>query len=296
MKVLITGASGLMGSALRAFFAEQGLSCQSLKRLSGATEPWSWDPSTQAIRLGDDPSFDAVIHLAGESIASGRWTAAKKTRIRDSRVMGTQLLAETLAGLTRKPKVLVSASAIGYYGHREQEELHESSSVGQGFLSEVCQAWEQATEPAQAAGIRVVHARFGVVLSKRGGALAQMLTPFKLGLGGRVGPGNQFMSWIGIYDVVTILQFLISEDSLNGPINVVAPSPVTNLQFTKTLGRVLQRPTLCPMPAWAAGLVFGEMADQLLLSSTRVSPAKLIELGYEFQHSELEPALREILA
>lgn len=295
MNVLITGASGLVGTVLVPSLSEQGHVCQTLCRQSGATKPLTWDPAAQRLNLGEQPRIDAVIHLAGESIASGRWNAQKKARIRESRAQGTRLLAETLANLESKPEVLVSASAIGFYGNRGDETLDESSAPGQGFLAEVCQDWENATQPAEQAGIRVVHARLGVVLSKAGGALASMMTPFRLGLGGRIGSGRQHMSWIALDDVVTILQFLISDATLSGPVNLVTPSPVTNSQFTKALGRVLCRPTLLPMPAPVARMLMGEMAEELLLASTRVSPRKLTEAGYEFQFSELAAALDAIL-
>jgi uncharacterized protein (TIGR01777 family) len=295
MNVLITGASGLVGTALSSSLSQQGHVCHALRRQSGAPDPLTWDPAGGALNLGADCQVDAVIHLAGESIASGRWTAPKKARIMDSRVQGTRLLAAGLAALEHKPEVLISASAIGFYGDRDDETLDESSSPGQGFLADVCQAWEKQTGPAEDAGIRVVHARLGVVLSKQGGALASMMAPFRLGMGGRIGSGRQYMSWVALEDVVTILQFMISDPSLSGPVNLVAPHPVTNREFTKALGRVLCRPTLVPMPARAARLILGEMAEELLLASTRVAPQKLMEAGYEFQYTDVASALDAII-
>jgi uncharacterized protein (TIGR01777 family) len=238
---------------------------------------------------------DAVVHLAGENIAQ-RWTSSQKAKIRDSRIKGTQLLCETLARLSSPPKVLVSASAIGYYGDRGEQILTEDSPLGRGFLAEVCRGWEAATEPARQRGLRVVPLRFGVVLSPAGGALAKMLPPFRLGLGGMVGSGRQYMSWIALDDVVGAIQHAIVTDTLQGPTNAVAPQAVTNQEFTKTLGKALGRPTVFPLPAFAARLMFGEMADELLLASTRVQPAKLLGSGYRFRYPELEDALRHVLA
>jgi uncharacterized protein (TIGR01777 family) len=280
---------------LTASLVQQGHTCHALRRQTGATQTGTWDPAKGTIRLDADADYDAVVHLAGESIATGRWTAAKKTKIRESRVLGTHLLSETLAGQASKPKVLVSASAIGFYGDQGEQVLDETALPGGGFLSEVCQAWEAATQPAEQAGIRVVHARLGVVLSLAGGALKAMLPPFKMGLGGRIGSGRQYMSWIALEDVVAALQFLITQSSLSGPVNVVAPHAVTNEEFTKALGRSLHRPTLFPMPAFVAHLALGEMADALLLASTRVLPQKLLSAGHTFQLPELPSALGGIL-
>jgi hypothetical protein len=239
-------------------------------------------------------NFDAVVHLAGESIV-GRWTAEKKARIRDSRVNGTRLLCETLARVQDRPLVLVAASAIGLYGDRGDQLLNEESSPGSLFLSRVVKEWEAASEPASQHGIRVVNLRIGFVLSKAGGGLAAMLLPFKLGIGGRVGSGRQYLSWIAIDDVVGAIGHAILSDTLRGPVNAVAPRAVTNQEFTKTLGRVLWRPTLFPLPTFAAHLALGEMADNLLLASTRVEPARLLAGGYEFLFPELEGALRHVL-
>jgi uncharacterized protein (TIGR01777 family) len=246
-----------------------------------------------------DPSrlegVDAVVHLAGENIAAGRWTAARKEEIRRSRVEGTRRLCESLTRLSRRPKALVSASAMGFYGDRGDEVLRENSPPGNDFLAQVCREWEAATEPASRAGIRAVQLRFGMILSPAGGALKKMLLPFKLGVGGRIGSGRQFMSWIAIDDVVGAIHHAIVTESLQGPVNAVAPTPVNNTEYTRTLARVLSRPAIAPMPAFAARLAFGEMADALLLASQRVMPTRLQETGYRFKHPELDGALRHLL-
>jgi len=238
---------------------------------------------------------DAVVHLAGENIAAGRWTERQKARIRDSRVKGTRLLCDLLARYSPPPKALVCASAVGYYGDRGDEILKEESASGSDFLSDVCGEWEAATQTAVERGIRVVNLRIGVVLSPLGGALAKMLTPFKLGAGGVIGSGRQYMSWIALDDAVRAFHFALTNQSLHGPVNAVAPNAVTNRDFTRTLGRVLSRPTVFPMPAFAARLAFGEMADALLLASTRVQPARLLAGGFTFRYPDLEGALRHLL-
>ncbi len=301
MKIIMTGASGLVGSALSRELTQEGHSITRLVRGSSrdgsatATTDARWNPEAGTIDAQALEDHDAAIHLAGEPIADGRWNDEKKRRIRESRVKGTSLLAGALAGLNRKPRVLVSASAIGFYGSRGAEVLREESASGTDFLSEVCREWEKATLPASQAGIRVVHLRLGVVLSGEGGALAKLLTPFRLGIGGRIGSGEQYMSWIALDDVVGIVKFALTNENLRGPVNVVAPHPVTNEEFTKTIGRVLGRPTIFPLPSFAARLAFGEMADALLLSSARVEPAHLTESGYHFAYPELEGALRHLL-
>jgi uncharacterized protein (TIGR01777 family) len=254
-----------------------------------------WNPAARSIGTPALEGLDAVVHLAGDNIASGRWTAAKKASIRDSRVQGTAVLCEALAQLVKPPHVLLSASAVGYYGDRGETVLREESPPGTGFLAEVCQAWEAATAPAVQRGIRVVRLRFGMVLSQAGGALAKLLTPFRLGLGGVVGAGKQYMSWVALDDVLGVVQYALSTEALQGPVNVVAPQAVTNREFTATLGQVLRRPTRLPLPAFAARLLFGEMADALLLASTRVAPARLVASGYTLQYPELEAALRHLL-
>lgn len=296
MRVLLTGSHGLVGTALIKSLTASNHDVSRLVRGSSTdgTEI-RWNPEAGTIDKEKLEGFDVVFHLAGESIASGRWTGEKKRRIRESRVKGTQLLAKTLAQLHQRPPTLVSASAIGYYGDRGDELLTEQSRVGSGFLSDVCVEWENATTLASEAGIRVVLARFGIILDKDGGALAKMLPPFRMGIGGRIGDGKQWMSWIALDDVVSGLLFVAENQKISGPTNFVAPVPVTNAEFTKTLGRVLRRPTLFPVPAFGARLAFGEMADALLLSSQRVEPARLKNENYSFKFSELEKAIRHIL-
>lgn len=255
-----------------------------------------WSPDRYSIALSMIEGFDAVVHLAGESIAEGRWTDEKKKRIRESRVRGTRLLGDALANLAQQPKVMISASAIGYYGNRGDETLTEESAPGDDFLSDVCVEWEKATDLAKEKGIRTVNARFGIILDKDGGALKKMLPPFKMGIGGRIGDGKQWMSWIALDDVIGAIRFALTNDSLQGPVNFVAPNPVRNAEFTKTLGRVLSRPTIFPIPAFGVRLAFGEMADALLLTSQKVEPARLEAAGYVFQYSNLDNALRQAVA
>ena len=296
MKILVSGASGLVGSALRPLLAGRGHQVVRLTRGGPeASDAIPWDPLRQMLDAGRVEGFDGVIHLAGENLASGRWTAARKEEIRTSRSHGTRLLTETLARLQKPPAVLISASAVGIYGDRGDELLTEDSPAGTGFLAEVCREWEAATAPARERDIRVVTLRTGVVLSPSGGALKKMLPPFKLGLGGKIGSGRQFMSWIGIDDVTRIIAHALEHLAIAGPLNVVAPEAVTNDELTRTLGRVLGRPTFFAMPAAAARLVFGEMADEALLASTRVLPAKLQASGYAFAEPNLEACLRRLL-
>ena len=292
MKIAVTGASGLIGSALRPVLQTAGHECVGLAR-TGA-EP-SWEPATGTVTPGALDGIDAVVHLAGENIAGGRWSAARKRRIRDSRVEPTRRLSETLARLAAPPRVLMAASAIGYYGDRGDIAVDETAPVGTGFLPQVCQAWEAATDPAREAGIRVVHLRTGIVLTPAGGALGKMLLPFKMGVGGVIGSGAQYMSWVALDDVLGATLFSLTNDTVNGPVNVVAPEPVTNREFTKTLGRVLGRPTIVPMPGFAARLAFGEMADALLLEGARVHPVVLQDAGYRFGYPTLDGALRHVL-
>jgi uncharacterized protein len=297
MRVLISGASGLVGTALRTMLTELGDDVHALVRRSptGSNEV-QWDPANGSVDVAQLEGFDVVYHLAGESIAEGRWTAAKKARIRDSRVQGTTLLSEALAKLEQKPSTLVSASAIGYYGNRGDEELSESSAIGEGYLPDVSAEWEGAARAAGETGIRVVNPRIGIVLSKRGGALAKMLLPFKMGVGGIIGPGTQYMSWITLEDLVRVLHHCATNGSLSGPVNAVAPGATTNEKFTKAIGRALSRPTVLPMPALAARIAFGEMGDALLLGSTRVTPRKLFKSGFAFHHSNIDQALQAVLA
>jgi uncharacterized protein (TIGR01777 family) len=299
MNIGITGASGLVGSALAPLLTTGGHSVVRLSRRgtssnkAGNATSASWDPSTGDI--DEAQQFDAIVHLAGENIAGGRWNAKRKQAIRDSRVGPTRRLCEALARRSNKPSTLICASAIGFYGSRGDEPLTEDSLPGEGFLAEVCKEWEAATAPAIEAGIRVVNLRIGVILTPQGGALSSMLTPFKLGGGGVIGSGRQFWSWVAIDDVIGAIQHALATESLHGPVNCTAPEPVTNAEFTKTLGRVLRRPTVVPMPAFAARLLLGEMADALLLSSARVLPRRLEASGYRFRCPALEGALRHVL-
>ena len=298
--VAVTGASGLVGSALVTGLTSAGHRVVRVVRGAGAASVAGqrlarWDPESGALEPSALAGADAVVHLAGESVAGGRWTEAKKRRIRSTRVDVTRRLAEALPRLERPPRLLVSASAVGYYGDRGSEILREDSSPGPGFLAEVCREWEAATDPAARAGIRVVRLRIGMVLSRRGGALGAMLTPFRLGAGGPVGSGVQWVSWIAIDDLVGAILHALATESLAGPVNAVAPEPVTNRELARTLGRVLRRPALLPLPAVAARLLFGQMADELLLASARVEPARLRATGFTFRHARLEDALRHEL-
>jgi uncharacterized protein (TIGR01777 family) len=296
MTVLVSGSSGLVGSALIPHLEASGHRVLRLVRTSPKSDlERRWDPDTGELAAADLEGIQAVVHLAGENIASGRWNEAKKNRIRSSREDGTRLLAQGLAKLQTPPGVLISASAIGYYGNRGEEILNEESPPGADFLAETCIAWENAARPAADAGVRTVYVRIGIVLSADGGALAKMLFPFRMGVGGVIGSGDQYMSWISLSDLAGIINHALNTETLEGPVNAVSPAPVTNREFTKTLGGALSRPTLFPMPAFAARLAFGEMADALLLSSTRVLPARLQETGYVFQHPELDGALRHVL-
>ena len=296
MKILVSGSHGLVGTALASSLKLDGHDVFSLVRRAPHSESEvEWYPERGSLALAGLEGMDAVVHLAGESIASSRWTDEKKRGIRDSRVKGTTVLSEALANLKQPPKTLISASAIGYYGDRGDLILTEDSAPGNDFLADVCREWEKATESAPKKGIRVVNARFGIILSADGGALAKMLTPFRLGLGGRVGSGKQWMSWIALADVVSAIKFALTNVTLAGPVNFVAPNPVTNAEFTKMLGKVLSRPTLFPIPAFGVRLAFGEMADALLLASQRVEPARLKQAGYSFAFSDLEGALRQAL-
>lgn len=294
MNVLVSGAKGLIGSALIPELEAGGHRVNRLTRTPRSGEDIRWDPDAGMIE-GDLAGFDAVVHLAGESIAEGRWTSERKRRILESRQKGTHLLAEKIAGLPEPPSVMVSASAIGYYGDRGNELLTEESEPGTMFLSGVCREWEAAAQPAREAGVRVVHPRFGIVLSTEGGALGSTLPIFKLGGGGKIGSGRQYWSWVSLDDVVGALVHAINRDALSGPVNVVAPDPLTNAEYTRVLGRVLGRPTFFAVPAPAARIVLGGMADNLLLASARVEPAKLDETGYEYCHPKLEGALRHLL-
>ncbi|OVE77306.1 TIGR01777 family protein [bacterium F16] len=294
MNILIAGSTGLIGAALTKRLTSAGHTVKGLRRQRVPGEPF-WDITTGTVDLGDFSKVDAVINLAGENIAGGRWTSAKKQAILSSRVEGTQCLASFFSKQTEKPGVFACASAIGFYGNRGDESLSEESPVGTDFLSDVCEQWEDATKPLSDAGIRVANCRIGVVLSTDGGALKQMLLPFKMGVGGIVGSGRQYMSWTHIDDITGAFEYILTNDQLSGPVNVTAPTPVTNREFTKALGRALHRPTLFPLPAFMVKLLFGEMGDELLLSSTRVTSSKLSGSGYRFAHPEIGDALSALL-
>ncbi len=295
MDVLVSGSTGLIGSALVSALEESGHRVRRLTRSGGSSEDVvRWDPSAGEIDAGQIEGVDAIVHLAGENIV-GRWTDAKKARIRDSRVRGTRLLAETLARLPTPPAVMISASASGYYGDRGNELLSEESAPGDNFLAGVGQEWEAAADPAREAGVRVVHPRIGIVLSTEGGALGTTLPIFKLGVGGKIGSGRQYWSWIAIDDVVGAILHALTEDSLEGPVNVTVPDPPTNAEYTRVLGHLLGRPTVFPLPAPAARIMLGQLADELLLASQRIEPARLKETGYSYRYPELEGALRHLL-
>lgn len=297
LRVLVTGATGLVGSALVPFLRTQGHEVRRLLRDPRAAGPGDavWDPARGVLDPAVLEDVDAVVHLAGENIAAGRWNAARRAAIRDSRTGPTALLARTLAGLSRKPRVLVAASAIGLYGHDNGQELTERTPRGEGFLPDTCAAWEAASAPARAAGIRTVHLRIGLVLDPRGGALAKMLPPFRLGVAGRLSDGRAWWSWIGIDDLLGAIGHALRSETLQGPVNAVAPGALTNAEFTRVLARVLRRPALLPAPGVALRLALGDMADELLLASLRVRPAALERDGYAFRHPRLEDALRHLL-
>lgn len=292
MKIAITGATGFIGEALvrRLQGSGHGVLRIGRARNHGRGPDVAWD-AVSTVDAAALEGVDAVVHLAGETIAQ-RWTGAAKRAIRDSRVQGTTLLARTLAGLSRKPSVLVSMSAIGIYGDRGDEVLDESSPTGTGFLADIGRAWESSADPARAAGIRVLHPRVGIVLSPDGGALAKMLPIFSLGAGGKIGRGRQWMSWISLTDTLRALEFALATPALEGPVNVTAPNPVTNAEFTEVLGRALRRPTFAPVPEFAIELLYGEMGRATVIEGQRVVPKKLLDAGFRFEHTDLESALR----
>ena len=294
MEVLISGATGLIGSALTPELEAKGHTVRRLTRHPRREGDVRWDLDAGTID-GDLSGIGAVVHLAGESIAEGRWTEEKKRRILESRQKGTRLLAEAIAELDEPPSVMVSVSATGYYGNRGNELLTEESGSGDLFLSEVCREWEAAADPARQAGIRVVHPRLGIVLSTEGGALGATLPIFKLGGGGKIGSGGQYWSWVSFDDVVGAIIHMIETEDLSGPVNVVTSDPPTNAEYTRVLGKVLNRPTFFTVPAPAARIMLGELTDELLLASARVEPVRLQETGYSFRHPELEGALRHLL-
>lgn len=293
MKVALTGSTGLIGVALSEKLRALGHEVIAMRRQEPVGDSAIyWNPATKEIDADSLEGIDALVHLAGENIASARWTKSQKARIRDSRIGGTRLLSDALAKLKSPPKVFVSGSAIGFYGERGDEVLSEESESGAGFLPETCVEWEDATKSASEAGVRVVLLRTGVALSPKGGAIARMMTPFKLGIAGKLGSGKQYMSWISLDDIVGAIIHAMNNDTLSGAVNGTSPNPVTNLEFTKAMGRVLRRPTIFPMPAFVVRLLFGEMGEAAILASARVEPKKLLESGYKFERAELESALR----
>lgn len=296
MKILISGASGLVGSALIPKLKESGHQILTLSRkASDNAGEVNWDPLKEIEDINKLEGVETVIHLAGESVGDSRWTEEKKHKIRDSRVIGTKILCDALLKLEEQPKTFISASAVGIYGNRDNEIITEESTHGTDFLAKVGLEWEAASNPLKGNGVRVVYTRIGIVLSKKGGALEKMLLPFKLGLGGKLGSGNQYMSWIAIDDVVNAIEFIISNDSLSEAINLTAPKPVTNKEFTKTLGEVLSRPAIIPVPAFALKIAFGEFAEIALLAGQQVIPKKLQDAGYKFLFEDIESALRHLL-
>lgn len=295
MRVLISGASGLIGGALGSYFQATGAETVVLARRRPDPDDADrlfWNPEGGILDPAMVDGFDAVIHLAGENIASGRWTVEKKRRIFDSRILGTALLSKALASCATKPKVYICASAVGYYGDRGGEVLSETSEPGKGFLAETCQAWEAAAQPAKDAGIRTVHLRTGMVLSASGGALARLLFPFRLGLGGPLGAGKAWMSWIALDDLVRVVAFCMEENALSGPVNAVAPCPVINREFTRALGKALHRPAIMPVPSLILRIIFGEMAREVLLASAQVMPERLERAGFDWHYPNIESALR----
>lgn len=296
MNILVSGSSGMVGSELVTFLQENGHNVLKLVRKKSEREnEVFWDPEKKIIEDVKLKNIDAIVHLAGESIASGRWTSNKKEQILSSRVKGTDFISEIISKMVNKPKVLVSASAIGFYGNRGDEDLNEKSSPGKLFLSEVCKAWEDSTLKAQKSGVRVVNLRIGIVLDKSGGALKKMLLPFNLGVGGNMGSGKQYWSWLTLKELVNIINFSINNDSISGPVNAVSPQPLRNSEFTRVLAKVLKRPAIFPMPEFAGKIALGEMADELLFASSKVIPDKLLKSGYSFIHNNLEDGLKKIL-
>lgn len=297
MKVLITGSTGLLGTELQKSFTAKGYDLL----LASRKEPQDDKHIQWSIEEGfTDPDklegVDVVVHLAGENVSGLRWTDEKKKAIRDSRVLGTRNVVDAISKLKHKPKVFVASSAIGFYGERGEEEVTESSAAGDNFLAVVCKEWEAESRRAEDAGIRTVLLRTGIVLSKDGGALATMLTPFRLGVGGVVGSGKQWMSWISLEDEIAVINYVIENENIRGAVNAVSPNPVTNHDFTKTLGDVLYRPTFLPLPEFAVSMIFGEMGDALLLASTKVMPKRLEDAGFEFKYPNLKEAIERAVS
>ena len=297
MDVVVTGSSGFIGTALKGALEEAGHRMVPMVRSQASGHALHWDPDRGEIDAGGLEGFGAVVHLAGEGIGNKRWTEDYKAKIKESRRKGTTLLAETLAKLDKPPKVLVSSSAVGYYGDRGDEVLTESSRPGNDFLADVCTTWEQAAAPAKDAGIRVAYIRTGIVLSGRGGVLPKMLLPFRFGFGGKLGSGKQWMSWIALQDEVDAIVHLLGDDSLSGPFNLTSPNPVTNADMTKAIGKAMNRPTFVAAPAFALKTALGaEMAEELLLVSQRALPTRLLDAGFTFRYPEIGEALRVALA
>jgi len=292
MRTLITGASGLIGSALVESLHAKGHTIRCLQRNTRESSSGIWNRDVFSRKDNEVASFDTIIHLAGENVAEGRWNERRKKRILESRIKGTEELIQLLGTLPNPPATFICASAIGYYGSRGSELLTEQSEAGKGFLAAVCKEWEKEAHKAEKLGCRVVNLRFGMVLSPRGGALHKMLPVFRAGLGGPIGSGKQYMSWVSIRDLAEIVDFAINDASLHGPVNVVSPVPVTNKEFTRCLGEVLGRPAILPAPPFALRLMFGEMADEMLLAGSRVKPEKLVSSGYSFQDVNLAETLR----
>lgn len=295
MRIIISGASGLIGSALVGELRAVGHDVRRLVRFGGAKDDIPWDPNAGTLDAGKLSGADALVHLSGESVAGGRWTDARKRAIRESRITSTALLASALTKIDSPPSTWLCASAIGWYGNRGDEWLDEDAPAGEGFLAGVCTEWEAATKPAADAGIRVVNLRFSVVLSPDGGALKQMASAFRLGVGGVIGSGDQYMSWITLNDAVRAIVHVLGNPFISGPVNIATPNPATNRELTKALGNALHRPTILPMPAFAARLAFGEMADEMFLASARVKPKKLQDSGFTFERPELGPAINQML-
>jgi uncharacterized protein (TIGR01777 family) len=300
MRILVSGSGGLVGRAVSAYLASHQHAVVALHRPQSTNSPGHpdsilWDPVGNELDPATLENFDAILHLAGENIGGKRWTDGQKARIKSSRVHPTQLLSDAITLLKHPPRVLLCASAVGYYGNRGDETLTEESSPGHDFLAEVCREWEAAALPASKHGVRVVNLRMGAVLAKEGGLLPRLLPLFLLGLGGTLGSGRQFMAWIAINDLMRIVELLLQRDDIHGPVNVVAPTPITNVEFTKILGKMISRPTLLPVPALALRIMLGELAEGLLLTSTRVTPARLQAAGYSFMYPRLEDALAVLI-
>lgn len=295
-KVLISGASGLLGSAYSDYLSKKGHDVFKLVRREPASDKeLFWNPMKSELDLKNIEGFDSIINFSGKNIGLGRWTIKNKKVIYESRILSTTLLSESIAKLDNPPESFLSSSAVGYYGDTGSEFINEGAEPGEGFLSDLCVNWEKATMPAVRAGVKVIQLRSGVVLSAEGGALAKMLTPFRLGLGGRLGSGRQYFSWIMIDDHLRALYHLMTSDNIQSPVNVVSPEPVKNSEFTKILAKVLKRPAIFPVPAFVLKTLLGQVADEILLSSSRAIPQLLMGSGFEFKYPALEDALKKCL-